>query len=99
MFATTAPGSSWSAAPTRPACPATPAWGVAEAYNEIVNEWAGRDLGRVRYADAAATVTGPDRTFAERSPAATTRARPRAAADGEVVVRARRIASTSARRR
>lgn len=54
--------------PDAPGLPGDAALGIADAYNDIVNEWAGRDLGRVRYADAAATVTGPDHGYRERLP-------------------------------
>lgn len=54
--------------PDAPGLPGGASLRIADAYNRIVNEWAGRDLGRVRYADAAATVTGPDHAFAETLP-------------------------------
>lgn len=54
--------------PEAPGLPGDAALDIADAYNDIVNEWAGRDLGRVRYADAAATVTGPDHAYRDRLP-------------------------------
>ena len=45
------------------ACPAGPAGRSPTPTTAIVNEWAGRDIGRVRYADAAATVSGSDHTL------------------------------------
>jgi hypothetical protein len=54
--------------PEAPGLPGDAVLDIADAYNDIVNEWAGRDLGRVRYADAAATVTGPDHAYRDRLP-------------------------------
>lgn len=59
---------------------------IADAYLRIVNEWPG-ELGRIRYADAAATVTGPDRRYAERLPCRDGEGADEGCADGEVVVR------------
>ena len=61
---------------------------IADAYRQIVNEWDGRAFGRVRYADAAGTVTGPDHAFV-RPPAvrAPTRARARGATAARCAVR------------
>ncbi|HKY69184.1 MAG TPA: SGNH hydrolase domain-containing protein [Acidimicrobiales bacterium] len=72
--------------PDAPGLPGEASLLIADAFEEIVNEWAGRDLGRVRYADAAATVTGPDHRYVPRLPC-----RPDERAecqDGEVQVRA-----------
>jgi hypothetical protein len=41
---------------------------IAEAYNGIVDTYGGDMLGRVRYADAAAAVSGPDNAYADRLP-------------------------------
>lgn len=59
---------------------------IAEAYLRIVNEWAG-ELGRIRYADAAATVTGPDHGYADRLPCRDGEGPDEGCTDGEVVVR------------
>lgn len=59
---------------------------IAETYLRIVNEWAG-ELGRIRYADAAATVTGPDHRYADRLPCRDGEGPDEGCADGEVVVR------------
>jgi hypothetical protein len=74
--------------PDVPGLPGNPGLAVAEAYNELVNEWAGRDLGRVRYADAAATVTGPDHVFTEALPCRDDEGKAEGCTDGRVVVRA-----------
>ena len=41
---------------------------IADAYNRIVDTYGGELLGRVRYADAAAAVSGPDHAFVDRLP-------------------------------
>lgn len=87
MFATNGTRVVLVGGPDVPGLPGNPGLGVAEAYNELVNEWAGRDLGRVRYADAAATVTGPDRTFAETLPCRDDEGEAEGCRDGRVVVR------------
>ena len=43
---------------------------IEDAYRQIAAEWDVRATGAVRYADAAGTVTGPDRTFVARLPCA-----------------------------
>jgi hypothetical protein len=73
--------------PDAPGLPGGASLEIAEAYNEIVNEWAGRDLGRVRYADAAATVTGPDHDHTDRLPCRDDEGPDEGCVDGEVVVR------------
>ena len=86
----------WAAAGARvvlvggPATPGLPGGSdaaIAEAYNRIVNEWAGRDLGRVRYADAAATVSGADHAYAARLPCRADEGEDEGCDDGEVAVR------------
>ncbi|HEX6421422.1 MAG TPA: hypothetical protein VFZ77_23165 [Acidimicrobiales bacterium] len=59
---------------------------IAEAYTRIVDEWPG-ELGRIRYADAAATVTGPDRRFVERLPCRADEGPQQGCRGGQVVVR------------
>lgn len=73
--------------PDSPGLPGEASLQVADAYNRIVNEWAGRDLGRVRYADAAGTITGPDHLFARRLPCAPDEDAAAGCDDGEVTVR------------
>jgi hypothetical protein len=73
--------------PDAPGLPGDASLEIAEAYNDIVNEWAGRDLGRVRYADAAATVSGPDHAFAARLPCRADEGPDQGCDGGEVVVR------------
>jgi GDSL-like Lipase/Acylhydrolase family len=73
--------------PDGPGLPGAASREIADAYNEIVNEWAGRDLGRVRYADAAATVTGPDHRFVERLPCRDDEGADDGCEGGEVTVR------------
>ncbi len=74
--------------PDAPGLPGDATREVAEAYNAVVNEWAGRDLGRVRYADAAATVTDPDHRYVDRLPCRDDEGPAEGCVDGEVVVRA-----------
>lgn len=74
--------------PHAPGLPGDATLEIAEAYNAVVNEWAGRDLGRVRYADAAATVTGPDHGYVDRLPCRDDEGPDEGCVDGEVVVRA-----------
>ena len=73
--------------PHSPGLPGKASLGIADAYNRIVNEWAGRDLGRVRYADAAATVTGDDHVYADRLPCRDDEGPDDGCVDGEVTVR------------
>jgi hypothetical protein len=73
--------------PTAPGLPGEASDQIADAYNRIVNEWAGRDLGRVRYADAAATVTGPDHDFVTQLPCRDSEDAAAGCAEGEVTVR------------
>ncbi len=87
MFATQGTRVVLVGGPDAPGLPGDASLGIAEAYNDIVSQWAGRDLGRVRYADAAATVTGPDHGFAARLPCADDEGPDRGCEDGEVVVR------------
>lgn len=74
--------------PDAPGLPGDASLLIADAYDEIVNEWAGRDLGRVRYADAAGTVTGPDHRFVPRLPCGADEGPHQGCRDGEVTVRA-----------
>jgi hypothetical protein len=74
--------------PHAPGLPGEATLEIAEAYNAVVNEWAGRDLGRVRYADAAATVTGPDHRYVDRLLCRDDEGPAEGCVDGEVVVRA-----------
>ena len=74
--------------PDSPGLPGRAGLQIADAYNRIVNEWAGRDLGRVRYADAAGTVTGPDHEFVRRLPCGPDEDAATGCEDGEVTVRA-----------
>ncbi len=85
MFATQGTRVVLVGGPTAPGLPGNP--DLADAYNRIVNEWAGRDLGQVRYADAAATVTGPDHGYVDRLPCRDDEGRAQGCVDGEVVVR------------
>lgn len=73
--------------PHAPGLPGDGTLDIAERYDEIVNEWAGRDLGRVRYADAAATVTDDDHLYAERLPCRDDEGPEQGCDDGEVIVR------------
>lgn len=73
--------------PEAPGLPGEASGLIADAYNRIVNEWAGRDLGRVRYADAAATVSGPDHAYAQRLPCRAGEGEDEGCEGGEVTVR------------
>jgi len=73
--------------PETPGLPGGASEPIADAYNRIVNEWAGRDLGRVRYADAAATVSGPDHAYVETLPCRGDEGEGDGCRDGEVTVR------------
>ncbi|HET6953340.1 MAG TPA: hypothetical protein VFI47_23365 [Acidimicrobiales bacterium] len=59
---------------------------IVDVYERIVTEWAGRDIGRVRYADAAATVTD-DHHFVDRLPCEPDEDAAQGCVDGQVVVR------------
>jgi hypothetical protein len=87
MFATRGTRVVLVGGPDVPGLPENPGLGVSEAYNELVNEWAGRDLGRVRYADAAAAVSGPAHSFTEALPCRDDEGEAEGCADGRVVVR------------
>ena len=56
--------------PPAPGLPGGADGPIEDAYRRIAAAWDARDAGAVRYADAAATVTGPDRTFVARLPCA-----------------------------
>jgi hypothetical protein len=73
--------------PDAPGLPGAASLEIAEAYYDIANEWAGRDLGQVRYADAAATVTLDDGTYTDRLPCRDDEGADDGCAEGEVVVR------------
>jgi hypothetical protein len=73
--------------PEAPGLPGQASGLIADAYNRIVNEWAGRDLGRVRYADAAAAVSGPDHAYAQRLPCRAGEGEDEGCESGEVTVR------------
>ena len=73
--------------PHAPGLPSKASLGIADAYNRIVNEWAGRDLGRVRYADAAATVTDEDHMYEDRLPCREDEGPSEGCVEGEVTVR------------
>jgi hypothetical protein len=87
MFATRGTRVVLVGGPDVPGLPGNPGLGVADGYNALVNEWAGRDLGRVRYADAAATVSGPDGEYVTSLPCREDEGPSVGCAGGEVVVR------------
>ncbi len=72
--------------PHAPGLPGKASLGIADAYNRIVNDWAGFDLGRVRYADAAATVTD-DHVYERRLPCRDDEGPDEGCVDGRVTVR------------
>jgi hypothetical protein len=73
--------------PDAPGLPGGASGAIADDYRRIVNEWAGRDLGRVRYVDAGAVVSGPDGAFAAQLPCRTDEGPAQGCAGGEVAVR------------
>jgi hypothetical protein len=73
--------------PDAPGLPGGASAAIADDYHRIVNEWAGRDLGRVRYADAGAVVSAPDGAFAEQLPCRSDEGAAQGCAGGEVAVR------------
>lgn len=73
--------------PDAPGLPGDASLEIGEVYYDIVNEWAGRDLGQVRYADAASTVTLDDGTYTDRLPCRDDEGADEGCVDGEVVVR------------
>jgi hypothetical protein len=87
MFATRGTRVVLVGGPDVPGLPGNPGLGVSAAYTELVNEWAGRDLGRVRYADAAATVSGPAHGFTDVLPCRDDEGEAEGCVDGRVVVR------------
>lgn len=74
--------------PEAPGLPGQASAQIAEVYGRIVNEWAGRDLGRVRYADAAAAVSDSAHGFVERLPCRSDEEDAGVCDEGEVTVRA-----------
>lgn len=86
MFATRGTRVVLVGGPDAPGLPGEASVEIAEAYDRIVNEWAGRDIGMVRYADAAATVTR-DHRFAARLPCHPGEGPDEGCVDGEVTVR------------
>ena len=59
---------------------------IEDEYLRIVTEWAGRDIGRVRYADAGATVT-EDGEYVDTLPCADGEGAEQGCEDGRIVVR------------
>lgn len=60
---------------------------LADAYNRIVDTYGGELLGRVRYADAAASVSGPDHAYADRLPCRSGEGEAQGCEGGTVTVR------------
>jgi hypothetical protein len=87
MFATAGTRVVLVGGPEAPGLPGGASGAIADDYHRIVNEWAGRDLGRVRYADAAAVVSGPGGTFVARLPCRSGEDAAQGCAGGEVTVR------------
>jgi hypothetical protein len=73
--------------PDAPGLPGGAAMEIADAYHRIVDEWDDRASGRVRYADAAGTVTGPDHRFVAELPCASDEGPGEGCREGEVEVR------------
>jgi hypothetical protein len=73
--------------PDAPGLPGGAEEQIAEAYRQIAAEWDGRAYGRVRYADAAGTVTGPGHGFVERLPCRADEGPGQGCQGGEVIVR------------
>jgi hypothetical protein len=72
--------------PDAPGLPGGATLRIAEGYHDIAHGWAGRDLGRVRYADAAAAVTDGGR-YVDRLPCRDGEGPDEGCVDGEVTVR------------
>ena len=87
MFATAGTRVVLVGGPEAPGLPGGASGAIADGYRRIVNEWAGRDLGRVRYADAGAIVSGPGGAFAARLPCRSDEGAAQGCAGGEVAVR------------
>lgn len=60
---------------------------IDDEYLRIVTEWAGRDIGRVRYAPAGTLVTGDDRAFVETLPCLPAEGSAEGCAAGTIAVR------------
>jgi hypothetical protein len=73
--------------PDAPGLPGGATLQIADAYQRIVDEWDDRAFGRVRYADAAGTVTGPDHRFVDKLPCAPDEGPAQGCTNGEVEVR------------
>jgi hypothetical protein len=87
MFATAGTRVVLVGGPDAPGLPGGASAAIADDYHRIVNEWAGRDLGQVRYADAAAVVSGPGRAFAAQLPCRSDEGAAQGCTGGEVAVR------------
>ena len=73
--------------PDAPGLPGGATMQIVDVYHKIVDEWDARAFGRVRYADAAGTVTGPDHQFVDKLPCASDEGPGQGCTDGEVEVR------------
>lgn len=60
---------------------------IADEYLRIVTEWAGRDIGQVRYAPAVDLVAGPDDAFVTTLPCLGSEGAGEGCADGAITVR------------
>jgi hypothetical protein len=87
MFATAGARVVLVGGPEAPGLPGGASGVIADDYRRIVNEWAGRDLGRVRYAPAGAAVSGPGGAFAAQLPCRAEEGAAQGCAGGEVAVR------------
>jgi hypothetical protein len=72
--------------PEAPGLPGGAELQIAAAYQRIVDEWDDRVFGRVRYADAAGTVTA-DHRFVDKLPCASDEGPGQGCTDGDVTVR------------
>ena len=60
---------------------------IADEYLRIVTEWAGRDIGQVRYAPAVDKVTGPDEAYVDTLPCLPSEGADQGCTNGEITVR------------
>jgi len=73
--------------PAAPGLPGDATDLIDAEYERIVTEWAGRDIGRVRYAAAGATVAGHDGGFAAALPCRDDEGEAEGCRDGRIAVR------------
>ncbi|HEY8524819.1 MAG TPA: hypothetical protein VIL48_07655 [Acidimicrobiales bacterium] len=73
--------------PPAPGLPGQATELIDQAYRDLVTEWAGIEIGRVRYSPAGRTVAGPDRAYAPSLPCLEDEDAADGCTDGRIVVR------------